>query len=116
MIRKPAVAGRFYEVRPEKLRAEVSGFLKPGALPAGRAAGFLSPHAGYAYSGAAAGADPDVGLVVAAFGHQRAVASMVVQSPTKSGRVLSVVPTSSTSTPGTASPITAPAVAIRWSA
>ena len=55
MIRKPAVAGKFYEARPEKLRAEVSDFLKPGALPAGKAAGFLVPHAGYLYSGAAAG-------------------------------------------------------------
>ena len=55
MIRKPAVAGRFYEARTEKLRAEVSGYIKPGVLPAGRVAGFLSPHAGYAFSGAAAG-------------------------------------------------------------
>ena len=55
MTRKPAVAGKFYEARPEKLRAEVSAFLKPGTLPAGRAAGFLVPHAGYAYSGAVAG-------------------------------------------------------------
>ncbi|OGS26780.1 MAG: AmmeMemoRadiSam system protein B, partial [Elusimicrobia bacterium RIFCSPHIGHO2_02_FULL_61_10] len=55
MTRKAAVAGKFYEARPEKLRAEVSAFLKPGTLPAGRAAGFLVPHAGYAYSGAAAG-------------------------------------------------------------
>jgi len=55
MTRKAAVAGKFYEARPEKLRAEVSAFLKPGTLPAGRAAGFLVPHAGYAYSGAVAG-------------------------------------------------------------
>ena len=55
MTRKAAVAGKFYEARPEKLRAEVSAFLKPGTLPAGKAAGFLVPHAGYAYSGAAAG-------------------------------------------------------------
>jgi len=55
MTRKAAVAGKFYEARPEKLRAEVSAFLKPGALPAGKAAGFLVPHAGYAYSGTAAG-------------------------------------------------------------
>jgi len=58
MIRKPAVAGRFYEARPVTLRAEVSVYLgrKAGALPAGRVAGILSPHAGYAFSGAAAGA------------------------------------------------------------
>lgn len=56
MIRKPAVAGKFYEAQPGKLRAEVLAFLKAGAAPAGRAAGFLAPHAGYSYSGAAAGA------------------------------------------------------------
>ena len=55
MIRKPAVAGKFYEADPEKLRAEVSAYLKAGAAPAGRLAGILSPHAGYVYSGAAAG-------------------------------------------------------------
>lgn len=55
MTRKPAVAGKFYEARPEKLSAEVSGFLKTVTKPAGRLAGFLSPHAGYSYSGAAAG-------------------------------------------------------------
>lgn len=76
MIRKPAVAGKFYEARPEKLCAEVLAFLKPGAIPAGRAAGFLAPHAGYPYSGAAAGAAfapfKDVAfdtLVIMATGH-----------------------------------------------
>ncbi|OIO04978.1 MAG: hypothetical protein COX65_08130 [Elusimicrobia bacterium CG_4_10_14_0_2_um_filter_56_8] len=55
MIRKPAVAGSFYESRPGKLRTEVTGYIKPAVLPSGRLAGFLSPHAGYAYSGPAAG-------------------------------------------------------------
>lgn len=81
MIRKPAVAGRFYEARPEKLLAEVSGFLKAGALPAGRATGFLAPHAGYAYSGPAAGAAfapfkdfPFDTLVIMATGHTMSLA------------------------------------------
>ncbi len=81
MTRKPAVAGKFYEARPEKLRAEVKGFLQPGILPAGRAAGFLSPHAGYTYSGAAAGAafapfkDSDFDtLVIMATGHTMGLA------------------------------------------
>jgi hypothetical protein len=80
MIRKPAVAGRFYDAHPDKLRAEVSGFLKSGCRPAGHAVGFLSPHAGYAYSGAAAGAAfapfKDVHfdtLVIMATGHTMAL-------------------------------------------
>ncbi len=55
MIRKPAVAGKFYEADPAKLRASISAFLKAGPAPTGRPVGFLVPHAGYAYSGAAAG-------------------------------------------------------------
>lgn len=55
MIRKPAVAGKFYDSNPEKLRAAVAGYLKPGPAPAGRLAGILAPHAGYTYSGACAG-------------------------------------------------------------
>jgi AmmeMemoRadiSam system protein B/AmmeMemoRadiSam system protein A len=55
MIRKPAVAGRFYEADPEALRASVEGFLKAGKLPPGEIKGFLVPHAGYEYSGAVAG-------------------------------------------------------------
>jgi AmmeMemoRadiSam system protein B/AmmeMemoRadiSam system protein A len=55
MIRKTAAAGRFYPDEPEKLEKFVSAFLKEGASPAGRCAGLLVPHAGYEYSGAAAG-------------------------------------------------------------
>ena len=55
MVRKPAVSGKFYESDPAALRAAVSGFLKPGLPPVGAVKGFLVPHAGYAYSGAAAG-------------------------------------------------------------
>lgn len=55
MIRKPAVAGKFYDGDPAKLRAAVSSYLKPGPAPAGRVSGILAPHAGYVFSGACAG-------------------------------------------------------------
>ncbi len=56
MIRKPAVAGKFYDADAAGLRAGVDGFLKGGREPLGKLAGILAPHAGYVYSGAAAGA------------------------------------------------------------
>ena len=76
MIRKPAVAGKFYEADPRKLRATVESFLKKNYAPVGRPAGILAPHAGYVFSGAAAGAafsrlkkaDFDT-LVIMATGH-----------------------------------------------
>ena len=52
MIRRPAVAGRFYPADPETLRRELgrmTGERKPPASP--RGIGLLVPHAGYAYSG-----------------------------------------------------------------
>ncbi len=62
MDREPAVAGRFYPRKPEALASEVARLL--GERPGGRATpepprsvlGILSPHAGYVYSGAVAGA------------------------------------------------------------
>lgn len=76
MTRKPAVAGKFYEAEPAKLRAAVNAYLKAGAAPAGRLLGILAPHAGYVFSGAAAGKafaalkDPDFDtLVIMATGH-----------------------------------------------
>jgi len=70
------VAGKFYEADPLKLRASVSGFLKPCPPPAGVVRGFLAPHAGYSYSGAAAGSVfarvkelPFDTLVIMATGH-----------------------------------------------
>ena len=61
------------------------------------------------------GADANVGLVVV--GHMASLpASMAVHMPGKSGSVLAVVAMSITVTPGTASPMIAPKVAIRWSA
>lgn len=81
MLRKTAAAGRFYPDEPAKLEKFVSAFLKEGASPSGRCAGLLVPHAGYEYSGAAAGsalawlkaADFDT-LVILATGHTMALA------------------------------------------
>ena len=55
-IRKPAVAGRFYEADPDKLKKTVLKYLDCGPVKAeGEIMGVLAPHAGYAYSGATAG-------------------------------------------------------------
>ena len=69
---------------------------------------------------APAGAHPDIGLVVLAAAQDgwttaslACPASMPAHSAGKSGSVLAVVAMSSTSTPGTRSPMIAPAVAIR---
>jgi len=57
MIREPVVAGTFYPDDPEELRSAVGGFLDAsGAAPDPGAIGIVSPHAGYVYSGAVAGA------------------------------------------------------------
>ncbi len=54
-VRKPAVAGSFYSADAQELRAQVEGFLGQGEPDAG-VHGIVSPHAGYAFSGAVAGA------------------------------------------------------------
>lgn len=64
ILRRPAVAGRFYPGDADELRAEASAYLsqanstdpvpKP-AVPT-RAIGCIAPHAGYVYSGHVAGA------------------------------------------------------------
>ncbi len=56
MEREPAVAGTFYPARADRLGAEVASFLAAPAPPPRPALGILSPHAGYVYSGAVAGA------------------------------------------------------------
>ena len=56
-----------------------------------------------------------LGVLLVLVGGQPAHASMVFHNSTNWGRVLAVEPMSSTSTPGIASPMIAPAVAIRWS-
>src|SRR5437867_9058177 len=55
MLRRPAVAGRFYPAEPEKLTGSIREFLEP---PRERihALGVVVPHAGYIYSGHVAGA------------------------------------------------------------
>ncbi len=55
MIRKPAVAGRFYPAGKEALEGEVSRFLATVQAKV-KAKGILVPHAGYMYSGHVAGA------------------------------------------------------------
>lgn len=55
MIRKPAVAGRFYPARPAELISALEGFVHPIGNPA-KAIGIIVPHAGYMYSGHVAGA------------------------------------------------------------
>ncbi len=55
MIREPAVAGQFYPGNPSRLLRDVEGYLgKASALM--KAWAVVSPHAGYIYSGAVAGA------------------------------------------------------------
>lgn len=56
--RQPAVAGQFYPADPDELKEMVLGYLDQAVskeLP-GRLAGFVSPHAGYPYSGIVAAA------------------------------------------------------------
>ncbi|OGR97207.1 MAG: hypothetical protein A2016_03125 [Elusimicrobia bacterium GWF2_62_30] len=74
------MAGRFYEAEAKALRATVSGFLTGGSGPSGSLKGILAPHAGYPYSGAAAGAVfsalkniPFETLVIIATGHTMAL-------------------------------------------
>lgn len=56
MIRKPAVAGQFYDSDPVKLKKSVNSYLKAVSVPKEKIFGVLVPHAGYAYSGPTAGA------------------------------------------------------------
>ncbi len=80
-IRKPVVAGQFYEADAAKLRREVASYLKPmRPLLNDSVIGVLAPHAGYAYSGATAGSafsflkevDFDT-VVIVGTGHTEAV-------------------------------------------
>ncbi|HEX7252910.1 MAG TPA: AmmeMemoRadiSam system protein B [Thermoanaerobaculia bacterium] len=54
-VRPPAVAGMFYERRPERLRDDVRSYWILG-VEAEAALGAVVPHAGYVYSGPVAGA------------------------------------------------------------
>jgi AmmeMemoRadiSam system protein B len=58
-LRHPAVAGRFYPGKPDKLRHDLEEYLGPDPGAADKAAnalGCVVPHAGYVYSGHVAGA------------------------------------------------------------
>ena len=55
MIRMPAVAGRFYEAKPQNLKREIEAYIIPNQ-PKEPALAVVCPHAGYLYSGHAAGA------------------------------------------------------------
>jgi len=55
MIRQPAVAGQFYPDSPDELRATIAGLVSREAVKE-EVIGLVSPHAGYVYSGAVAGA------------------------------------------------------------
>ncbi|MBN1880859.1 MAG: AmmeMemoRadiSam system protein B [Deltaproteobacteria bacterium] len=54
MVRKPAVAGRFYPGNRSRLEAEVRSYFDEGT-PRVKSIGVVSPHAGYVYSGKVAG-------------------------------------------------------------
>lgn len=57
VIRPAAVAGLFYPDAPDVLAGDVAGFLaSPAAVGGGAPKALIAPHAGYAYSGALAGA------------------------------------------------------------
>lgn len=55
MTRKPFVAGQFYPARPRELRETLDLLMDPAAVRL-KALAVVAPHAGYAYSGAVAGA------------------------------------------------------------
>lgn len=55
LVRRPAVAGRFYPAQPEVLLHDIQSYLV-GAGTKVRAFGCVVPHAGYMYSGHVAGA------------------------------------------------------------
>src|SRR5262249_34011913 len=55
MIRKPAVAGRFYPGERDELVRTIEQFIEP-VKKRKRAIGLVVPHAGYIYSGHVAGA------------------------------------------------------------
>ena len=54
MIRKPAVAGRFYSANENSLKKQLAGFMAQKEKKI-EALGVVSPHAGYVYSGDVAG-------------------------------------------------------------
>src|SRR5512140_1009658 len=55
LVRRPAVAGRFYPAQPEILKRDIRSYL-PATSTTVAAIGCVVPHAGYMYSGHVAGA------------------------------------------------------------
>jgi AmmeMemoRadiSam system protein B len=55
LVRRPAVAGRFYPAQPDVLLHDIQSYLTAAAAKV-RAFGCVVPHAGYMYSGHVAGA------------------------------------------------------------
>lgn len=75
-IRPPAVAGSFYDARPDRLEKDVLRHLSGAAKPE-PALGAIVPHAGYVYSGSVAGA---------VYGAIEIPASVVILCPNHTGR------------------------------
>ncbi|HEY3170720.1 MAG TPA: AmmeMemoRadiSam system protein B [Thermoanaerobaculia bacterium] len=75
-IRQPAVAGLFYDARPERLERDVTKFF-PEGIAVEPAIGAVVPHAGYVYSGPVAGA---------VYGRLRMSRVAVVLCPNHTGR------------------------------
>jgi hypothetical protein len=75
-IRQPAVAGLFYDARPERLERQVKRLL-PEGIAVEPAIGAIVPHAGYVYSGPVAGA---------VYGRLRLPPAAVVLCPNHTGR------------------------------
>ncbi len=76
-IRPPAVAGMFYDARPEHLEQDVRRYLAADAAAAEPAFGAVVPHAGYVYSGPVAGA---------VYARLEIPASVVILCPNHTGR------------------------------
>jgi hypothetical protein len=78
VMRCPAVAGMFYESRPDRLEQDVRRHLgSDGAAAAQPAFGAVVPHAGYVYSGPVAGA---------VYARLEIPASVVILCPNHTGR------------------------------
>ena len=75
-VRPPAVAGAFYDARPDRLERHVRSHLPETATPA-PAYGAIVPHAGYVYSGPVAGA---------VYARLRVPRSVIVLCPNHTGR------------------------------
>jgi AmmeMemoRadiSam system protein B len=99
-VRQPAVAGRFYPRDRETLLKDVQSYLSPLAAAA-PALGCMTPHAGYIYSGAVAGA---------AFANLDVPRRCIVLCPnhTGKGRPLAIMSSGTWETPLGSVPIDSP--------